>query len=357
MNIVPHITAILEAALQAPSGENSQPWKFAVNGNTIELFNDEASDTSLYNYQYRGSYVALGAAIENMCIAAAAGSYDATVTLFPEPGNTVHVASITLAPGIVASPKDAMLYGVITERTSNRKPYTKEALDPAHAAAMIAAVEGLERYGLVYQRVTEREAIGKLAEVGATNEEVMLQNKSLHQFFFSHLTWSKEEDAKKKVGFFIRTLELPLPVRALFKLMAHWPVMVFFIKLGFPAVVRKANAATYASAAEFGILSMPGDTAQDFIWTGRALQRIWLTATAFGIRMQPLTGSIFLHFASAGLPDAFSSQERELILNQIESLYSMLTHKRSVVTCMFRAGYGPLPSARATRYTLEERLI
>ncbi len=356
MNLESHIQTILEAALQAPSGENSQPWKFSVHGNTIELYNDEASDLSLYNDSNRGSYVAHGAAIENICIAASATGYRASVTLFPRPGNGEPIASIILTPHAAKNIEDIKLYECIPVRTSNRKPYKKEPLKPEHEAALSAAVQTLGAT-VLYKRITSPQQMYAMAVVGATNEEVMLQNKSLHQFFFSHLTWSIEEDAKKKVGFFIRTLELPMPVRGLFKLIRHWSVMKVCIALGFPKVVQKANAATNFSAAEFGLLTTRGDTPQDFVATGRTLQRIWLTATSLGVEMQVLTGTIFLDFAHKAHPEAFSTHEKSLIHTQIETLYSMLTNKREVVTCMFRIGYGESPSARATRYTLEERLM
>ena len=39
MPLAKDIRTILEAAIQAPSGENAQPWSFRVSGTTIELYN------------------------------------------------------------------------------------------------------------------------------------------------------------------------------------------------------------------------------------------------------------------------------------------------------------------------------
>ena len=54
------IRKILEAAILAPSGENSQPWRFIVKGNEVILKNDPESDRSLYNSGQRGSFIAHG---------------------------------------------------------------------------------------------------------------------------------------------------------------------------------------------------------------------------------------------------------------------------------------------------------
>lgn len=52
------IQKILEIAVNAPSGENCQPWRFRVEGEKIWVYNNPESDQSLYNYAQCGSLVA-----------------------------------------------------------------------------------------------------------------------------------------------------------------------------------------------------------------------------------------------------------------------------------------------------------
>lgn len=61
------IKKILEAAVQAPSGDNSQPWRFEIRDRDgeIRIFNIPERDKSLYNYGQMASCVAHGALIEN----------------------------------------------------------------------------------------------------------------------------------------------------------------------------------------------------------------------------------------------------------------------------------------------------
>ena len=65
MNEPDPIRQILESGIQAPSGENSQPWRFKRERNgdveRVWLFNRPEADQSLYNYEQSGSYVAHGA--------------------------------------------------------------------------------------------------------------------------------------------------------------------------------------------------------------------------------------------------------------------------------------------------------
>ncbi len=66
---------ILEAGVRAPSGENCQPWRFVVAGDTLSIFNIPERDLSPYNFNQLGSMVAHGALIENIVIAATAFGY------------------------------------------------------------------------------------------------------------------------------------------------------------------------------------------------------------------------------------------------------------------------------------------
>ena len=59
------IQRILEAGIQAPSGENCQPWRFRSRNDFIDLFNLPERDTSLYSWGQRASYFAHGTLLEN----------------------------------------------------------------------------------------------------------------------------------------------------------------------------------------------------------------------------------------------------------------------------------------------------
>ena len=79
-----HLREILEAAIRAPSGENCQPWRFVLKGESVELWNRPERDQSLYNWGQRASYMAHGAALENLVLAAGARGFGADVAYFPE---------------------------------------------------------------------------------------------------------------------------------------------------------------------------------------------------------------------------------------------------------------------------------
>ena len=193
--IAPDIERILEAGNSAPSGENCQPWHFVVRGTAIEVHLLPERDQSAYSWGQRASYLANGAAIENIVIAASAQQYRAEVKYFPNPSDEWHVATIVLIKDSTVETNP--LAPFVSKRISNRKPYTKDSLTGEERKVLAGAVAH-EEYG-TFVLVETPEEIGRLGRVGSTNEEVMLANRSLHQFFFSHVSWTKEEDEELEV--------------------------------------------------------------------------------------------------------------------------------------------------------------
>ena len=347
--ISPDLERILNAGNQAPSGENCQPWHFVVRGQTIEVHLLPERDQSAYSWGQRASYLANGAAIENIVIAASAEHYRAEVKYFPNADDPQHVVTISLIkdPRLQIDP----LAGFIDARISNRKAYQKDSLTPEERMALIRSGGGEESITLI----DAVDALKRLGRVGATNEEVMLANRSLHNFFFSHVSWTKEEDEEKKIGFYIKTLELPPPAQAMFKAFRHWKVMRLFNKIGFNRAVAKQNAATNASAAAMGAFMINRTEPLDFVKVGRAVERLWLTATSLGLSFQPLTGVLFFKLKIAGGEvGAFSSQEQKLIMSAYAEASQILKAGERHIAFIFRVGRGDTPSAHAVRFPLED---
>ncbi len=350
------LRSLVQAAIEAPSGENAQPWRFKMNNRSVYVYNNSSSDRSLYNFNNFGQLVCEGAALENMLIQADALGYEIALNMFPDPLDPECIARLDV--GNAKQPSNADLAGVIPTRTTNRKPYKKTPVQPADMDAVRASVPFFEKTGLLFTWHADQKEMQALARVGSTNEEIMLGNQELHDFFFSHITWTKEEDAKKKLGFYIKTLELPPPIEGLFKIIQNWNVMKILKKVGFPAFVGTGNAGIYSSSAAIGTIAIPAITKENLVLAGRAFERIWITAAARGIHLQPLTGTMFMNIFAENVPEGhFSSAERALLKKRIGELRSVTGRTDSHVVVMYRMGYGDAPSARASRFALEDLLL
>ena len=348
----PVIRSIIASGLLAPSGENAQPWRFRVAGDTIYLLDDPLSDRSLYNIDSRGTMAAQGAALENMIIATHAQGRKVDISLFPHEGAT---ASLTIGSPVPTT--DVELSRCITDRNTNRNPFRSAPLRGEIGKMIEDAARPFAEHGIELIRVEGREQVAALAVVASTNERIMLGNRELHGFFFSHLTWTEDEDNRMRKGFYIKTLELPLPVQIMFRLLKFWPVMRVLKSVGFPALVGKGNSLTYAAAGEFGIITVNDNSRVAIVHAGRLLERIWLTLAQNGVALQPCTGTLFLAYAAEHVtPDRFSAYERLLLSDQAAVVAAMTRGRRPVL--MYRAGYSKRPpSARSKRFELESVLI
>jgi hypothetical protein len=339
------IQEILEVAVNAPSGENSQPWRFIVRDNTLLVINLPERDKSLYNFEQRGSLVSNGALIENIVIAAAYHNVSASVDILPDASNRDLVAKIMFEGGAI---DDGSLYPFITARTTNRKPYKRNVLTDGQVDALLAATKSLSEGDVRFVR--DKEKIKVLAEVGSVNEKVMFDNRHLHGFFFSHINWTKKEDIEKRVGFYIKTLELPLPIQKILPLFRSWRLIALFNRLGFNNLIAKGNMKVYASSSAMGVVLIDDYSPHNMILAGRILQRVWLKATAMDLSLQPLTGvAFFAQRVKAKDVDKFSEEQITLIQAAYEKIAEIFAIDKKVVPLMFRIGYGKNPTAHALK--------
>ena len=349
---VSDLKKIITLASLAPSGENAQPWQFKIIDNKIYQYLVPERDQSAYNFNQYASYVANGAALENIEIASRAMGYNATIETLPNATDHNLIAIVTLEK---SQPQNEPLYEFIEKRITNRKPYKKEPLTAEQKKALLS------------QKVSEAEFllnddlinIQTLADVGATNEYIMLNNQSIHNFFFSHVNWTEAEENEKRYGFYIKTLELLPPAQFMFKVFSKWNRMRIFKALGFPKMVLKQNAQIYASSGAMAAITITNTTPRDFINAGRLTQRVWLIVTKLGLSMQPMTGILFFMLRlRGGDTTAFSPTQQELIKTQykkVETIFQVSDNK--TITMMFRIGNGEAPSAQSSKYSLGKVLV
>ena len=85
------IEQLVAAAVRAPSGGNTQPWKFLFRDGRLYLFRDEALPSFL-DLDRRATHLALGAAAENLVLEAHHLGLEVTTRTFPDPEDDQLVA-------------------------------------------------------------------------------------------------------------------------------------------------------------------------------------------------------------------------------------------------------------------------
>src|SRR3990172_3907534 len=107
---------LVRYATLAANGHNTQPWKFAIEGNTIEIHPDYTRRLPVVDSNNRELWISLGCALENLLVAARAAGYAPEVT-YPDAADFIHVR---LA---VDTPQGNPLFDAIPLRQNTRTEY------------------------------------------------------------------------------------------------------------------------------------------------------------------------------------------------------------------------------------------
>lgn len=113
----PDLLYMIEYAIQAPSGHNTQPWFFKTGENRIEIHPDFEKALPVVDADHRELFISLGCALENLCIAASEKGYGQEISI-SESG----IISVHLLPGGSGS-GDKELLPQIPLRQTNRSIY------------------------------------------------------------------------------------------------------------------------------------------------------------------------------------------------------------------------------------------
>ncbi len=340
------ILKIIEAGCQAPSGGNSQPWEFSTNKNTIDIFATPEKDHPILNVENRGTWIAHGALIENISIAASKFGINAEIEIFPDSNKKYLTARIKLDETNSGSPAD--LYRAIYSRTTNRKHYLKEQVPPEIYRDLIES--SVTNSPVSAKFLNDQNVIKKIAKELSVSDRIMFQNKILHKLFFKEVVWNRKEEKLRGSGLLIDTLELKTPQRVMLHFLKYWPLMHILSKLGIAKLIAKDNEQTHSSCSLVCAVQLP-NTEKSFIEAGRLIQRIWLTSTKLGLSVQINTG-LFFFWQGIDLKTVtiFSPREEMAIINAYTTVANICnTDNGNIVTAIMRIGFDGQPSARSLK--------
>lgn len=330
------IKRIIDAANQAPSGGNSQPWKFKVRNSIIDVIALPEKDHPILNFRNRGTYIAHGALVENAKIAAEALGYESAFNLFPQEGVLVR---IFLKPSTVMRKNN--LYEAISQRHSNRKPYKTDPITEEERRYLFEEANKFPRCELV---IVEGEQIRRIAENLAFDTVTFLQNQLLHKLLFQEILW-KETEQKYRPGLYVKTLELTPPKAFVFRFLKNWKILQFLNKMKLPQKIYEENVKTASSAALIGAVTLHNEDTY-FIDAGRLMENIWLRAAKLGLGFHLMTGVVFLwQQINFGEREIFSEKEREIVNSAYENLMETFKIKDKIIAFTFRVGRADAPLA------------
>jgi hypothetical protein len=124
---------LLRYAILAPSTKNTQPWKFAIAGDRIDILPDLTRWLRVSDPDQRELHLSLGCALENLIVAADHFGYACDVIYGASgAGSPDAVASLTLTPAHARAPRirPAGLFEGLTSRQTIHDVFTARGIPP-----------------------------------------------------------------------------------------------------------------------------------------------------------------------------------------------------------------------------------
>lgn len=345
---IDEVRTLLGYGTLAPSGGNCQPWRFVVRRGRILCLHDEARSRSgsMLDFEHAATHVAFGALARNIELAARELGRPVTVVPFPEPGVVCSVE-----PRLSADTPRTELAAFIAERATNRRIAPYAPLERSHRAALLDAAS---RAGATLQLATDEDVRAALGSLLGQGDRLRYLSSAMHREMVGEIRWTREDALARRDGLDLATLELGPGDRVGLHLVADGDVMKLARELGAGRGLElPARKALLASSA-VGLLTIAGTDARAYFAGGRAMQDVWLTATAHGLAFQPMTALLYMFARLQRGGGAGFSREEQSELSTMRHRFRELFEVRSdhAELMLFRISYANPPSARSLRRRL-----
>ncbi|MEN0135014.1 MAG: Rv1355c family protein [Rhodococcus sp. (in: high G+C Gram-positive bacteria)] len=334
------VGAVVNAAARAPSGGNVQPWTIAADdeGLTISLAPEH---TTAMDVGYRGSYVAIGAALHNARIAASAAGLLGAVTVHEgHPGLPV----ATLAFGGDSDRELSERYEHMLDRTTNRRLGDPRPLDDSQAGLL---AEAAAREGARLCLVTDREDIASIGAILAESDRIRFLTPTLHREMIGELRWPPLDSVE--TGIDVRALELDSAELSTLALLRRPEVMERLGEQDAGRALGKSTADRIASSSAVAVVAIPGTTPRDYVRGGEATESVWIHAQALGLAVQPIS-PVFLYGVEKGELEQLSPRYAAPLERLREELFDVVGAKAGeALALVLRLSHAPRPSVRSER--------
>jgi molybdopterin/thiamine biosynthesis adenylyltransferase len=340
------VAAVLEAAAQAPSQANRQPWKWLYCKGRLFLFLDRAKALPYADADGSMSLVSLGCALENAVQQARALGYLANPEIVAGTGDLVAVITFE-----AAGKDESSLAAQIGKRRTHRGAAPDKAIGESQLEALSEAVQSVE--GARVHFISGKERLSELAAIAGACDRVRLLNPVLHREAFSREFVSAAGDIRE--GTDVRTLMLDQAAENAFQVISAPEVASLLREWNKGAALEKLLSAVVAGSPVAGLITMPGGSPAELVKGGMAAERLWLQATKNNLSLHPIC--LPLSFSKLlGKKDSVLSKgevaDLKTILNRLSLLFDGLTNLEGVF--LFRLFEADAPAIQSLRKPLHQ---
>ena len=299
---------LITTAGRAPSLHNSQPWRFHLERNVLELHVDVRRAMRCSDPQARELVISCGAALYNLRLALRGKALTPCVSVAPDKNDPLLLARITAEPGPSPTTDERRLLAAVVHRHTHRHGFTPVPIAEILASRLAADV-AIEAARLVWVKDPDR--ITAIAELALLADRLQVGDAP----------WQAEVADWVDVAGRGRLDGVPLwavpPVPPQLRARDRLPTRSFVPDRPATADVRAPGV-----AGRIAVLVTDGDGLADWVAAGQALQRMLVRAA---------DGWVFATYATAPLEVPYLRQALRdvLMLSEYPQMMLELGHADS----------------------------
>jgi hypothetical protein len=263
----PSLRELIRFATLAPNGHNTQPWQFRVEGSRIAILPDFSRRTPVVDPDDHHVFVSLGAAAENLALAAAARGHHGDIAFEPA-GNGAVTVTLGNGPAVQSPLFEAIRHRQSTRAEFDGRPVRTGDLNQLAAAAAVP--------GVTMVMITEGAQIAKVTELVVVGNSAQMADAAFVTELKHWLRFNPHAALASGDGMFTAASGNPI--------IPTW-IGPFMIDRFLRAATENATYVRQLRSSS-GIVVFVGEGAEPPHWVqvGRACQRFALQATALGLK-------------------------------------------------------------------------
>lgn len=311
---------IVRLASKAPSGHNTQPWRFRISDNEITILPNYKVALPVVDPDNRELFISLGCAVENLFIASGHLGYKAQI-------NSCCPEGITISLIRESDIEDDPLFTQIEKRQTNRDLYNGERI----SKETLEKIMSFHKEAKIRLYIFEKEnAIAQtIKEYIREGNKIQMNDKLFKSELLSWMRFNTKQVEITQDGLSYQVFGSPALPQCIAK-----PIVSLFLK---PNLQNKSDMKKIDSSSHLVLFTTCTNTFKEWINSGRTLQRFLLKLT------------------EAGISCAFMNQPCE-VQSLVPELQSVLSIKNECPTILLRIGYAK-PAPYSPRKEIEKILI
>lgn len=315
---------VVRYAVCAPSGHNTQPWRFAISGDLLHLYADRSRRLPVVDPDDRELVISCGAALAHVVTTLRHFGYAGDVSPLPDLANRDLLATVNLGQAHTPQPGDHELFEAIGARHTHRAAFETR---PVPHPLLAQLKRDTQQTGAAVHVFTGDKPQEVIAELVAEGDRAQFSDARFRRELAAWVRPNRTRRPDGMPGYAFGVSDLPSMLG---------PTMIATFDTG--AKQAKKDEQLALTAPALIVLSTAGDTPSDWLTAGQAVALLVLRATVHGLAASFLNQPIEVPALRVRLRDLLgSSGSPQLLLRVGYGTLDRPTPRRTVADVLVDA--------------------